>query len=33
LRRQASGQRKQSGPQTTERNLSDEEIEDASHFA
>ncbi|MER6778422.1 MULTISPECIES: hypothetical protein [unclassified Streptomyces] len=35
LRRQAmNGGRKQAtGPQTTERNLTDEEIEDASHFA
>ncbi|NXY96410.1 hypothetical protein HYE82_18840 [Streptomyces sp. BR123] len=33
LRRQASGKRRPSGPQTTERNLTDEEIEDASRFA
>ncbi|MFG2748065.1 hypothetical protein [Streptomyces xanthophaeus] len=33
LRRQATGKRTQPGPQTTERNLTDEEIESASHFA
>lgn len=34
LRRQATAERSQStGPQTTERNLTDEEIENASHFA
>lgn len=33
LRLQAQRGRAQAGPQTTERNLTDEEIENASHFA